>query len=68
MKRELLQLTKLKTCDTQNNIVVDHIKINAKKPSYQLYHNFSKDTRQRNNTQSNTCTKNASNDGDTQQQ
>ena len=55
-------------CDTQNNIVEDHIKNDAKRPGNQLYHNLSKDTRQRNDSQSNTCTRNASNNGDTQQQ
>ena len=55
-------------CDTQNNIDVNHIKNDAKKPDNQLYHNLSKDTRQRNNSQFNTCTKNGSNSGDTQQQ
>ena len=55
-------------CDTQNN-VVDHIKNGAKKvKSNQLYYNFSKHTRQRNDSHFNTCTKNASNNGDTQQQ
>ena len=34
----------------------------------QLYHNLSKDTTQRNKRQSKACTKNASNNGDTQQQ
>ena len=56
-------------CDTQNNIVVDHLKNDAKKVNCnQLYHNLSKDTRQRNDRQSNACTKNASNNGGTQQE
>ena len=55
-------------CDTQNNSDVNHIKNDAKKPDNQLYHNLSKDTRQRNNSQFNTCTKNWSNSGETQQQ
>ena len=55
-------------CDTQNNIDVNHIKNDAKKPDNQLYHNLLKDTRQRNNSQFNTCTKNDSDSGDTQQQ
>ena len=55
-------------CDTRNNSDVNHIKNDAKKPDNQLYHNLSKDTRQRNDSQSNTCTRNASNNGDTQQQ
>ena len=53
-------------CDTQNNIALDHIKNDAKKVNgNQLYHNLSKDTRQRNDRQSNACSKNASNNGDT---
>ena len=56
-------------CNTQNNINVNHIKNDAKKPGNQLYHNLSKDTRQqKNNSQFNTYTKNASNNRDTQQQ
>ena len=55
-------------CDTQNNNDVNHIKNDAKKPDNQLYHNLSKDTRQKNDSQFNTCTKNGSNSGDTQQQ
>ena len=56
-------------CDTQNNIYVDHIKNDVKKVNgNQLYHNFSKDARQRNDSQFNACTKNASNNGDNQQQ
>ena len=54
--------------NTQNNIDVNHIKNDAKKPDNQLYHNLSKDTRQGNNSQFNTCTKNGSNSGDTPQQ
>ena len=56
------------TCDTRNNIDVNHIQNDAKKPDNQVYHNLSKDTRQRNNSQFNKCTKNGSNSGDTQQQ
>ena len=53
-------------CDTQNNIVVDHKKNDAKKVNgNQLYHILSKDTKQRNDKQSNACTRNASNNGDT---
>ena len=56
-------------CDTQNNIVVDHVGNDAKKVhSNQLYHNFSKDARQRNDSQFNACPKYASNNGDTQRQ
>ena len=56
-------------CNTQNNIVVDHIKNDAKKVNgNQLYHNLSKDARQRNDRQPNVCTKNASNNEDTKQQ
>ena len=45
-------------CDTQNNIVVDHIKNDAKKVNgNQLHHNLSKDTRRRNDRQSNACVK-----------
>ena len=55
-------------CDTQNNSDVNHIKNDAKKPDNQLYHNLSKDTRQRNDSQFITCTKNGSNSGETQQQ
>ena len=37
-------------CDTQNKFVVDHIKNDAKKVNCnQIFHNFSKDTRHRNN-------------------
>ena len=55
-------------CGTQNNIAVDHIKNGSKKViGNQLYHNLSKDTRQRNDNQSNACTKNGINNGDTQQ-
>ena len=53
--------------DTQNKIVVDHIKNDAKKVNCnQLYHNLSRDTRS--GSRFNACTKNASNNGDTQQQ
>ena len=55
-------------CDTWNNSDVNHIKNDAKKPDNQLYHNLSKDTRQRNDSQFITCTKNGSNSGETQQQ
>ena len=55
-------------CDTQNNIDVNDIKNDAKKPDNQLYHNLSKDTRQRNNSQFNTGIKNWRNSGKTQQQ
>ena len=55
-------------CGTQNNSDVNHIKNDAKKPDNQLYHNLLKDTRQKNDSQFNTCTKNGSNSGDTQQQ
>ena len=55
-------------CDTQNNSDVNHIKNDAKKPDNQLYHNLLKDTRQKNDSQFNTCTKNGSISGDTQQQ
>ena len=55
-------------CDTRSNIDVNHMKNNAKKPGNQLYYYLSKDTRERSNSQSNTCTKNASINGDTQQQ
>ena len=56
-------------CDNQNNIVVDHIKNDTKKVNdNQCHHNLSKDTRQRNNSQFNMFTENASNSGDTQQQ
>ena len=55
-------------CDTQNNSDVNHIKNDAKKPDNQLYHNLLKDTRQKNDSQFNKCTKNGSNSGDTQQQ
>ena len=55
-------------CDTQNNIDVNHIKNDAKTPGNQLYHNLPKDARQGNNSQSNMCTKNASNNGGTQHQ
>ena len=56
-------------CDIQNNIVVDYIKNDDKKVnSNQLYHNFSKGTRQGNDSQFNACTKNSSNKGNTQQQ
>ena len=37
-------------------------------PDNQLYHNLPKETRQRNISQFNTCTKNGRNSGDTQQQ
>ena len=48
-------------CDTQNNIVVEHIKNDVRKVNgNQLYHILSKDTRQRNDSQFNACTKNAS--------
>ena len=47
---------------------VNHIKNDSKKPDNQLFHNLSKDTRQRNDSQFNTCTKYGSNSGDTQQQ
>ena len=37
-------------CDTQNKFVVDHIKNDVKKVNCnQLFHNFSNDTRHRNN-------------------
>ena len=55
-------------CDTKNNSNVNQIKNDAKKPDNQLYHNLSKDTRQKNDSQFNTCTKNGSNSGGTQQQ
>ena len=56
-------------CNTQNNIYVDHIENDAKKVNgNQLHHNFSKDTRQRNDCQFTLCNKNASNNEDTQQQ
>ena len=56
-------------CDNQNNIVVDLIKNDAKKVNgNQLYRNSSNDRRQRNDSQFNVCTKNASNNGDTQLQ
>ena len=56
-------------CDTQNNIVVDHIKNDAKKVNgNRLYNDLPKDPRERNDSQFNACTKNASNNGDTQQQ
>ena len=56
-------------CDTQNNIVVDHIKNDAKKVNgNRLYNDLSKDPRERNDSQFNAGTKNASNNGDTQQQ
>ena len=70
MKRERVIATNTTEdiCDTQNNIVVDHKKNDAKKPGNQLYHNLSKNKRQRNDSQSNMCTKNASDNRDTQQQ
>ena len=46
--------------DKQNNSDINRIKNYAKKPGNQLYHNLSKDTWQRSNSQSNTSTKNAS--------
>ena len=55
-------------CNTRNNSYVNHIKNDAKKPDNQLYHNLSKDARQRNDSQFNTCTKNGNNSGDIQQQ
>ena len=49
--------------------VVDHIKNDAKLVNgNQLYHNLSKDKRQRNDSQFNMYTKNESNNEDTQQQ
>ena len=69
MKRRAIETNATEDiCDTQNNIDVNHIKNDAKKPDNQFYHNLSKDTRQRNNSQFNTCTKNGSNSEDTQQQ
>ena len=48
-------------CDTQNNIVVEHMKNDVRKVNgNQLYHILSKDTRQRNDSQFNARTKNAS--------
>ena len=55
------------TSDTRNYSDVNHIKNDAQKPNNQLYHNLSKDTRERNDSQFfNTCTKNGDNSGDTQ--
>ena len=42
-------------CHTRNNSDVNHIKNDGKKPDNQLYHNFLKDTRQRNNSASLIC-------------
>ena len=53
-------------CDTQNKIVADQIKNDAKKVNgNQLYHNLLNNTRKRNDSQFNACTKNPSNNEDT---